>query len=260
MRKILFLILAFALVVSCKPKANMVYMSNGSSDQDMSTARYTSLKIKDDDVLEITVSSFDEVAVKPFNLNTINNTNSPQVGAAVVPEASRYVVSADGYINFPVLGKVFCQGMTKQQLIDDLESRLKQYLIDPMVDIKQVNLAISVLGEVKMPGNKVLTNERLNLFQALALAGDLTDAADRTKIKILRYSEETQTDTLVTLDISQSNIVNSPYYYLQQNDVLYAEPDLNKQIAANATNPNRNMLFQVIAIVVSLTAILIRFK
>lgn len=258
MKNPLFLLIVFLFVASCKPKENMIYMSNHNFEQETTQARYSGLKIKEGDILEIVVSAFDENAVKPFNLSTVNSTNLPS-GNDSGSKSNQYVVSTDGYISFPVLGKVFCRGMTKQQLNDDLEQRLKAYLTDPMISIKLVNLNISVLGEVKSPGVKTSQNERINLFQALALAGDMTEAGDRTKVKLLRYSEETKKDTVIALDFSEASIVNSPYYYLQQNDILYVEPDKNKQIAANTTNPNRALLLQLLAVAVSVTALLIRF-
>jgi len=258
MKNHIFLLIVFFLVASCKPKQNMIYMSNHNFEQETTQARYTGLKIKEGDVLEINVSAFDENAVKPFNLSTITSTNIVGDNNSVA-RPNQYTVSTEGYINFPVLGKVFCLGMTKQQLNDDLVQRLKAYLTDPMVDIKLVNLNISVLGEVKSPGIKTSLTERINLFQALAMAGDMTEAGDRTKVKLLRYSEETKKDSVITLDFSEASIVNSPYYYLQQNDILYVEPDRNKQIVANTTNPNRTLLLQLLAVVVSVTTLLIGF-
>lgn len=259
MKRQIFILLIFILTFSCKPKENMIYMSNHNFEQEVNQARYTGLKIKQGDILEIVVSAFDDIAVKPFNLNTITTTSNlsePNMGSSTT--GSKYVVSTDGFITFPVLGKIYCQGMTKQQLKEDLEQRLKQYLIDPLVDIRLVNLNISVLGEVKIPGSKTPTTERINLFQALALAGDMTDYADRTKVKLLRYSEESKKDSVIQLDFSDASIVNSSYYYLQQNDILYVEPDKNKQIAAN-NNPNRTLTWQLIAVVVSVATLLIRF-
>ncbi len=258
MKDQIFVLIIFFLLNSCKPKENMIYMSNHNFEQETSQARYTGLKIKEGDILEIVVSAFDENAVKPFNLSTVNSTNIP-TDNGFSTKISQYIVSTEGYINFPVLGRVFCLGMTKQQLNEDLQERLKVYLIDPMLDIRLVNLNISVLGEVKNPGIKTAANERINLFQALAMAGDMTEAGDRTKVKLLRYSGETKKDIVVSLDFSDASIVNSPYYYLQQNDILYIEPDRNKQIAANSTNPNKALFWQLMTVAISVTALLIRF-
>ena len=166
-----------------------------------------------------------------MNRTGISGSGTTPGSNAVSP--SEYVVSSDGSIIFPVLGNVYCKGMTKQQLKADLESRLKRYLTDPLVTITLSNFNISVLGEVKSPGQKTSSTEKLNIFQAIALAGDLTYDANRTNIKLIRTSEVSGKDEVIALDLSEASIVNSPYYFLQQNDILYVEPDRNKQISVN---------------------------
>ncbi|MCG2793806.1 MAG: polysaccharide biosynthesis/export family protein [Weeksellaceae bacterium] len=258
MKKQTILLLLFFFAFSCKPKENMIYMSNHNFDQEVNQARYTGLKIKEADVLDIKVSAFDEIAVKPFNLSTMAATNNPEAAASGAG-SGQYIVSADGYVVMPVLGRIYCLGMTKKQLEQDIEERLKVYLTDPRVDIKLTNFSISVLGAVGSPGQKTSNKEKLNLFEAIAIAGDMSPSADRTNVKLLRYSEESQKDTLIALDFSDASIVKSPYYYLQQNDILYVEPDKNAQIAANTTNPNRALFLQLLAVGFSVLALVIRF-
>lgn len=243
------------MVASCKPKQNMIYMSNHNFEQEVNQARYTGVRIKEADVLDIKVSAFDEVAVKPFNLQSMPTTNIPDT-ESTANSISLYTVSTEGFVTMPILGRVYCLGMTKKQLEVDLEDRLKVYLTDPRVDVKLTNFSISVLGAVTNPGQKTTNNEKLNLFQAIALAGDMLPIADRTNVKLLRYSEQSQKDTLVSLDFSERSIVNSPYYYMQQNDILYVEPDKNAQIAAS-TNPNRQLLFQSLGILVAVVTLII---
>ncbi len=228
----------------------MIYMSNHNFTEEVNQARYTGLKIKEADVLEIKVSAFDEIAVKPFNLTTMTTTSNPDTESSAAA-AGQYVVSSEGYVVMPVLGRIFCMGMTKKQLELDIEERLKVYLTDPRVDVTLTNFSISVLGAVSSPGQKTTNNEKLNLFQAMALAGDMLPTADRTNVKLLRYSEQSKKDTLINLDFSDRGIVNSPYYYLEQNDILYVEPDKNAQIAANTTNPNRALFLQLLTVGIS---------
>lgn len=213
----------------------MVYMSNDNFKEEVSRAKYEGLHIQEGDVLEIVVSAFDVNAVKPFNRTTMAQTGPDSgSGSNASPAANEYMVSTGGYVNLPVLGNVYCKGMTKQQLQDDLEQRLKRYLTDPMVTVKLTNFNISVLGEVGSPGQKTSPTEKLNVFQALALAGDITVDGNKTNVKLIRSSEDGSQDQVITLDLSESSIVTSPYYYLQQNDILYVEPDRNKQIEASS--------------------------
>ena len=233
-----FIIITLLAVQACKPKQNIVYMSNNNFEQEVSQAQYLGLHIQEGDRLQILVSGFEEIAVRPFNQSTMAATGTAGTsGGGGAGSATEYTVTSDGTIVFPVLGSIYCKGMTKQQLKQDLESRLKRYLTDPLVTVTLANFNFSVLGEVKGPGQKTSPTEKLNLFQAIALAGDLTYDANKTAVKLIRHSEEEGKDKVVSLDLSEASIVNSPYYYLQQNDILYVEPDRNKQVSVN-TNSN----------------------
>lgn len=232
----ILIILNLFLLFSCKPKKNVVYMSNDNFAQEVSQARFAGLQIQEGDKLNILVSAFEELAARPFNRSTMagtGNAGDGSSGGSASGEGSEYVVRSDGSIIFPVLGAVYCKGMTQQQLKADLEGRLKRYITDPMVTITLTNFNIFVLGEVNGPGLKTSPTEKLNIFQAIALAGDLTYDANRTNVKIIRTSEVTGKDEVVALDLSEASIVNSPYYFLQQNDILYVEPDRNKQVSVN---------------------------
>jgi polysaccharide export outer membrane protein len=253
---ITYLVLLSVILLSCKPKQSMVYMSNHNMEEEVSKAKFQGLHIQEGDVLLILVSALDEVAVKPFNLNTTNKVGSTSTsGPNQYVQPSEYLVNENGYINFPVLGNVYSKGMTQVQLKEELESRLKRYLTDPLVTISLKNFNISVLGEVKNPGQKESSTQKLNIFQALSLAGDMTDYGDRKSIKLVRTGDN-GTDEVVNLDISRSDIVNSPYYYMKQNDVLYVQPDKNKQIQAN-TNPNRALTFQILASALGVATLII---
>jgi polysaccharide export outer membrane protein len=233
------------LVQSCAPKKNMVYMSNNNFEQEVSKARYEGLHIQEGDVLDISISSFDAIAARPFNLSTLSQTGNTESAAVATNTPSEYTVSTDGMILLPVIGNVYCKNLTKKQLRADLENRLKAYLKDPVIIITLKNFSISVLGDVKSPGQKTSNSEKLNIFQAIALAGDLGDSANRTNIKIIRYSEKDDIDKVISVDLSDASIVKSPYYYLQQGDILYVEPGKNQQIAANIANPNRDLILQL---------------
>ena len=240
MKKYVTVFIIFAIFIhSCKPKENIVYLSNDNFEQEVSKAKYEGLHIQEGDRLQILVSALDEIAVRPFYISTMSRTSSASSGDAgrnhvICP--AEYMVTSEGTITFPVLGIIYCEGMTKKQLQQDLENRLLRYLTDPMVTVTLANFNFSVLGEVKSPGQKTSTTEKLNIFQALALAGDATYDANRTNVKLIRYSEQDEKDKIVSLDLSEASIVNSPYYYIQQNDILYLEPHKNKQVAVK-TNP-----------------------
>ncbi|UWX61495.1 polysaccharide biosynthesis/export family protein [Chryseobacterium oranimense] len=220
-------------------------MSKDNMEEEVSRAKFQGLHIQEGDVLLILVSALDEIAVKPFNLNTTNKVGSDtNTGINQYVQPSEYLVNEEGYISFPVLGNVYTKGMTQVQLKQELETRLKRYLTDPMVSISLKNFNVSVLGEVKEPGQKVSVSQKINVFQALGLAGDMTDFGDRTNVKLIRTGDD-GADQVVNIDLTRSDIVSSPYYYMKQNDILYVQPDKNKQVQANS-NPNRALTFQII--------------
>lgn len=256
---ITLLILVSITLLSCKPKQNMVYMSKSNMEEEVAKAKYDGLHIQEGDVLLILVSALDEAAVKPFNLNTANKVGSETAtGMNQYVQPSEYLVNEEGYINFPVLGSIYTKGMTQIQLKQDLEARLKRYLTDPLVTITLKNFNVSVLGEVKQPGQKESLSQKINVFQALGLAGDMTDFGDRTHVKLIRTSDD-GSDEIVNLDLTRSDIVNSPYYYMKQNDILYVQPDKNKQIQANS-NPNRALTFQIIGTLLTAATLIIALK
>lgn len=260
--RIPFLIIMLLLsVISCKPKENMVYMENQTTDlnQEVRQAVFEGSRLQSGDLLDIKVTAFDEYAVRPFNLQSMTQVGNNEIGTSQSSQAGTqgYLVDNDGNILFPVLGKIFVQNKTMSQVRSDLEARLLEYLSDPMVTIRQLNFNITVLGEVKKPGQYTSASDKVTLLQALGMAGDMTDNGDRTKVKLVRH--ENGADHTYVINFTDQNITSSPYYYMQQNDVLYIEPDTNKKIIANS-NPNRTLIFSIIGSVIALTSILIRFK
>ncbi len=200
----------------------MVYMESDRSaaEAEVKQAVYEGTHLQPGDFLDIKVTAYDEFAVRPFNLHSMNQLTNPNEGGSAqtgqtAPQG--YLVDSEGYIIFPVLGKIFVKGMTMGQLRADLESKLLEYLSDPLVSIRQLNFNITVLGEV--------SNE---------------NGIDQTHI----------------IDFTDRNITGSPYYYMQQNDVLYVEPDIIKRKSANV-DPNRNLAFQIGGVVLGLAGILI---
>ena len=215
----------------------MVYMETDRAvaEQEIRQAVFEGSHLQPGDLLDIKVTAFDEYAVRPFNLHSMNQVTNQEGASAGQAGQQGYLVDNDGYIIFPVLGKIFVKGMTMTQLRADLENKLLEYLSDPLVSIRQLNFNFTVLGEVKQPGQYTSSTDKVTLLQALGRAGDMTDSGDRTKVKLIR--NENGTDQTVVIDFTDRNITSSPYYYLQQNDVLYVEPDKFKKIEANS-NPN----------------------
>lgn len=226
------LFLMGALIVclaSCSSKQKIAYLQNNLSDTiGVSAADLYDARIKPKDLLTITVNTFDKEASLPFNL--IYPTGSAAYTGSNPGENSiqKYLVDNEGFIDFPVLGKIKVSDMTKNEVESSLKEKLKNFLKEePVINVRMVNYKISVIGEVNKPNTYTVTNEKVNVFEALALAGDLTIYGRRENVKLMRELSD-GTRQVVKLDLTDANLISSPYFYLQQNDVLYVEPNRTK--------------------------------
>ncbi|GAA4320940.1 hypothetical protein GCM10023143_35470 [Compostibacter hankyongensis] len=192
--------------------------------------------IQPDDILSITVSSTNQAAAAPFNQGSAGVTTQMYMGETSTVESLYgrtadmrlgYLVDADGSINFPSIGKLPLKGLTLQAAQDTLTHRLLTYLADPIVNIRFLNYKITILGEVARPGTFNIPNQQITLLQALGMAGDMTVFGKRVNVMVVREKNGERTYGRINMNDSKS-LFTSPYYYLQQNDVVYVEPRKTK--------------------------------
>ena len=203
--------------------------------------------IQKNDLLNISVSSLNPEANLIFN--TPNNTaaNQPQGNTLL----SGYLVNEDGNITFPVLGTIHVVGLNKKQLTALLMEQLdkKQLLLNPIVTIRFMNFKVTVLGEVARPGLITVPNEKVTVLEALGLAGDLTIYAKRENLLLIREQENGE-KLIKRLDLSSSDILNSSFYYLKSNDVIYVEPNSNKVASVSRTVQLMPIILSAISLLV----------
>ena len=215
-------------------------------------------KIMPKDLLTIMVSCTSPELAIPFNL-TVASPASITAGNAQLttqPVLQPYLVDNDGKINFPVLGELEVGGLTKKEAEQLIIEKLKPYIKEtPIVTVRMVNYKISVLGEVARPGTFTISNEKVNLLEALAMAGDMTVWGVRDNVKLIREGANGRQE-IVTLDLNSAETIISPYYWLQQNDIVYVTP--NKAKARNSDIGNSTSLwFSATSILVSLASLLV---
>lgn len=215
-------------------------------------------KIMPKDILNITVNTTDPAAAAPFNLTVqdpINSTNG-SLRTTTQPSLQQYLVNNEGEIDFPVLGRLKISGLTKNECEALIRQKLIPYLKEtPVVTVRMVNYKISVLGEVNKPGTFTVTNEKVNVLEALAMAGDMTVYGVRENVKLVR--EDANGKRLIqTLNLNDADLVLSPYFYLQQNDILYITP--NKTKARNSDIGNSTTIWiSATSILVSIASLLV---
>lgn len=195
---------------------------------------YTPL-IKTGDVLSIQVSSLNAEAATFFNpyspMIVANNRTVQPTNTNGLPEMSGYLVSPSGEIELPLIGLIKVSGLTISQTNEQVREKLKTYLKEPTVNIRNLNFRISVLGEVARPSLFTVPNDQITLIEALSLAGDATIYGRRDNILVIR--EDNGQKTFARLDITKRSLFRSPYYYLHPNDIVYVEPGKVRVSTAN---------------------------
>jgi polysaccharide export outer membrane protein len=238
MKKLYLMAMIATLLSACSSPKNVVYIQNSDYiDFSRSEVLYDA-RIMPKDILTITVNTVNPEASAPFNLivaSELNNSGGKVRLNTGGQTLQTYLVDNKGCIEFPVIGTLEVGGLTKsacEKLIHDKIQRFMNAEENPIVTVRMSNYKISVLGEVNKPGMFTVGNEKINIFEALAQAGDLTIYGVRDRVKLIRENERGHKD-VYTLNLNDAEIINSPYYYLQQNDVIYVEP--NKVKAKNSS-------------------------
>ncbi len=181
------------------------------------------LRIVPDDMLSITVTSSVPDAATPYNLPAVSYSTPGEKELTVTPNLQVYTVSSEGNIYFPVLGEIHVAGMTRNELSKYIEDRISHDIDDPFVLVQFMNFKVVVLGEVEHPGQIPFQTDRVSIFDALGAAGDITNYGKRDDILLIR--EENGKRIYHTYDLTDKSVFESPYYYLQQNDVVYVSPN-----------------------------------
>lgn len=235
---ILFLSTLVVLLCSCGSTKDIAYFQNAKYiDFEQSKYLYDA-KIMPKDILTITVTTVNPEAAVPFNLTIPTVVNQERRSTYSQPTLQSYLVDNEGCIDFPIVGIIKVGGLTKSDSEQLILSKIKPYLNEnerPVVTVRMTNYKISVLGEVAKPGMFTVDNEKINILEALAKAGDLTIYGVRTNVKLIR-EDETGKKQIYTLNLNDASLVSSPYYYLQQNDIVYVEPNKVKSRNSNVGN------------------------
>lgn len=208
-------------------------------------------------MLSIVVSAYDMNAVRPFNI--ISETRpSPETSGITFSNNSQqqpYLTAEDGTIDFPVLGRIKVAGLTRTELSEMLGKRISEYVKDPIVTIRILNFKVSMLGEFNRPGTYTFEGERLTLPAAMGLAGDLTIYGRRDNVLVIRDNGTSK--EYKYLDLRSADVINSEYYYLQQNDVVYVEPN-RAQVQGSAFNRNTGVYISVASLLLSVLVIIFK--
>lgn len=252
MKKILYILTTLGLLCSCASRQDFVYLQQDSTEL-IRANKIDVPKLQNGDILAISVTADDVRATAPFNqLSPYNSSGTLQNTNPFIPT---YAIDDSGQIDFPKIGKIKLSGLTRNEAISLIKSEVSKFIIDPGVSIEIRNFRITVLGEVKNPGSFIITNDRITLLEAIGMAGDLTINGVRKNILVLR--EENGVKNEVRIDLTKRESLNSPYYYLRQNDVIYVEPN-GARVQSSKYTQNTSIFVSIASVIITVISVLTR--
>lgn len=251
MKKNIYLLSIILFLSSCGVKYKSVpYFQDLSPTEDVQEdiMNSTVLKIQKDDILAITVSSLNPEASAIFNMG---NTSSVQgnTAANINPSvtANGFMVDQNGSIQLPLIGSVQVSGLTTSAARETIQSKLTTYLKEPVVSLRLVNFKVSIMGDVVRPGVYPVQNERVSVAEALSMAGDLSITAVRNNVLLIRENQGKR--QYIRLDMQKKELFNSPYYYLQNNDILYVQPGNAKYASVDSSYRNVSIILSALSVI-----------
>lgn len=253
LKKALFLFLIILMLGSCASNKDIIYLQEieNSSGVNSDTLKYANV-LQPDDNLIITILSDEPELASDFNLMYLSARGNAMSNLNVNDMLYTYLIDQKGEIDFPVLGKIKLAGLTRLQAQDKIKLLLKDYIKEPGVILRVTNFKVSVLGEVKSPGSLNVPGDRITLLEALSAAGDITIYGKRKDIVLIR--EVNGVKTINEIDITNADFINSPYYYLSQNDVVYVKPNKTR-VNSSVIGPNVTVGISAISLLITIIAL-----
>lgn len=244
-------------LVSCASSKQISYLQDIVPGESISIKELEP-RIQVGDVLAITVNSRNLELAIPFNLPLVSYASKLSGSISQSLQMQGYLVESDGTINYPLIGRIFVSGLTKGEVVEKVSRAIinGNYLSDPIVTVSYLNFKISVLGEVNKPGTFAVEDERVTLFQALGLAGDLTIYGRRDNVIVLREVDGERVPYVH--DLRSSAIFDSPGYFLQQNDIVIVTPNkIKAQTSGINTNNNTGVIISVLSTATSVATLIV---
>lgn len=247
------LLIAILFCSSCANKKNLIYLQPDSTEL-VALYEMNAPKLQPGDILAISVTSDDVRATQPFNqvspYQGVNGTIQ-----ATNPFIPTYAIDVNGEIDFPKVGKIKLAGLTRTEAMDVLRREVRRFIVDPGVSMVVRNFRVTVLGEVARPGTFTIENDRLTVLEALGLAGDMTIYGERKNVLIVR--EEDGRKEEFRLDLTKRETMNSPAFYLTQNDVVYVEPN-GARVQSSKYSQNTSIFISVASVLITVISVLTR--
>ncbi|HLT65524.1 MAG TPA: polysaccharide biosynthesis/export family protein [Flavobacterium sp.] len=247
------LCLSILAMTSCASKKDVLYYSDIDVAELKENIFNTEFQV--DDLLMIVVTAQDPLAAQPFNVTTTFTVNPLNQAGGGQYQQHLYLVDSNGNIEFPILGTLKVAGKTKHEFTEELKTKISQYIVNPIINLRLMNFQVSVQGEVARPNVYTFNSERITLPEVLAQAGDLTIHGNRKNVLIIRDQNGKQITKRI--DLTSSDFINSDFYYLKQNDIVYVEPN-QVRVNSSAVGPNVSVIISVASLLITIATLTIR--
>jgi len=251
MKYILFAFIVMCLMGSCASRNDLVYFQQDSVLLD-TKFQMQAPRLQAGDILTISVTADDIRATEPYNQVNVYQAGTMQNNHPFIPT---YAIDQDGTIDFPKLGRIRLAGKTRVEAIEFIKKEVGKYIVNPGVNINLRNFRITVIGEVVRPGNFLIDNDRLSILEALSLAGDLTINGVRKNVLVIR--EENGQKNEYRIDLTQRESLNSPVYFLRQNDLIYVAPN-GAKIQSSKYTQNTSIFVSIAGLIITIIAVIVK--
>lgn len=255
---LLFAAVTALILASCSAQKRVWYLQDAEPSTPEQIAQLGQIRIQPLDRLTIVVNSKDPELAVPFNTSTSYNSLSgiPTASTSGTQSLQILTVDEEGMLEMPLIGKVECKGKTRSELSEAIAAKIREdgYINDPTVNVQFADMKISVVGEVARPGEYQIKTDRISLFDALAMAGDITVYGIRTEVAVIR--EQNGVRTIEYIDLTSKEAFASPMFYLQQNDVVYVKPNKYKAQAGEISQ-NRNFYLSLVGTAISVATLIV---
>ncbi|MEL1243402.1 polysaccharide biosynthesis/export family protein [Flavobacterium sp. DGU11] len=247
---IVFLTLAL-VVTSCASSKKILYLNNSGSEAEFEAVKYANLLQPDDNLL-ITVTADEPSLAAAFNIMYLSLQSSGLNNASNSSALTTYLINQNGEIDFPGLGIIKLAGLTRIDAEAKIRGLLAKHIANPGVNLRVMNFKVSVIGEVLRPGQLQMGSDRATILEAISMAGDMTIYGKRKEVMVIREKQGIKSINYV--DLTDVNIVNSPFYYLSQNDVVYVKPNQTR-VNSSVVGPNLTIGISAVSLLVTIIAL-----
>jgi polysaccharide export outer membrane protein len=253
MIKNIFACFIFAVILtSCAPSSKIVYLNNSVNGMTEENVIKYANTLQPDDKLIVTVTADEPTLAAPFNLVYLTTQTNQMNNISSNDALSSYLIDQNGEIDFAGIGKIKLAGLTRIEAEDKIRNMIALQINNPAVNLRVINFKVSVIGEVSRPGTVQVSGDRITILEALSQAGDLTIYGKRKEVMVVR--EKAGIKTINMVDVTDVALINSPFYYLSQNDVVIVQPNQTR-VNSSVIGPNLTVGLSAISLIVTIIAL-----